>query len=381
MTTQRALGVEDKEERKQELLDAVEKLYLKHPDRMPNVSEVADQAGLAKGTVYLYFPTKEDMLPGATSARGPLLHGADEALAQPGPLTFDDVFAVTLSHLIRTPGYLALSSHCFAQMERETPFESAVAFKIGVAQTLKTAGAGLERHFPTLGDGDGVRILLHSYGLICGLWQLLHPNERFEKAMRRPELAILKRDYEKEIETALRALWTGLLRLPRTTPMKTPTLALLCAAALVLAACGTAKTETDPVRPVVMGATRDTSAPLPHAMSIPANFARALQRPISDSGSAERSWPRLVDAGARVTKGQVLASLDPDDAKLAAQGATAQLASAEADFALAKAELARHQDLLAKKFISQSAFRREARTRSSPRRRRSSRSARKPPSA
>ena len=209
---QRALAVEDKEERKQELLDAVEKLYLKHPDRMPNVSEVADQAGLAKGTVYLYFPTKEDML--LELHQRHVTHYFTQLmklLSVAGPLTFDDVFAVTRDHLIRTPGYLALSSHCFAQMERETPFESAVAFKAGVARTLQHAGAALERHFPALGEGGGVRILLHSYGLICGLWQLLHPNERFEKALSRPELAILKRDYEKEIETALRALWTGLL--------------------------------------------------------------------------------------------------------------------------------------------------------------------------
>ena len=209
---QRALAVEDKEERKQELLDAVEKLYLKHPDRMPNMSEVADMAGLAKGTVYLYFPTKEDMLLELHQRHVTYFFTAlMKMLSKPGPLTFDDIFSVTRSHMIRVPGYLALSSHCFAQMERETPFDSAVAFKVGVAQTLKTAGAGLERHFPKLGEGGGVRILLHSYGLICGLWQLLHPNERFEKAMDRPELAILKRDYEKEIETALRALWEGLL--------------------------------------------------------------------------------------------------------------------------------------------------------------------------
>ncbi|HEY2629554.1 MAG TPA: TetR family transcriptional regulator [Usitatibacter sp.] len=210
MAVQRALAVEDKEERKQELLDAVEKLYLKHPDRMPNVSEVADQAGLAKGTVYLYFPTKEDMLLELHQRHVTHFFSAlMKKLAQPGPLTFDDVFAVTRDHLIRVPGYLALSSHCFAQMERETPFESAVAFKAGVAHTLGSAGGALERHFPTLGEGGGVRILLHSYGLICGLWQLLHPNERFEKALSRPELAILKRDYEKEVEMALRALWTG----------------------------------------------------------------------------------------------------------------------------------------------------------------------------
>jgi multidrug efflux system membrane fusion protein len=57
-----------------------------------------------------------------------------------------------------------------------------------------------------------------------------------------------------------------------------------------------------------------------------------------------------------VTRGQVLARLDPEDAKLAEQAAHAQLASAESDFALAKSELDRHADLLAKKFISQSAF-------------------------
>jgi multidrug efflux system membrane fusion protein len=65
---------------------------------------------------------------------------------------------------------------------------------------------------------------------------------------------------------------------------------------------------------------------------------------------------RSVDAGAKVTRGQVLARLDPDDARLAAQAASAQRASAESELALAKAEMERHADLLAKKFISQSAF-------------------------
>jgi len=215
----RALAAEDKQERRQELLDAVEKLYLKQPDRMPNVSEVADKAGLAKGTVYLYFPTKEDMLLELHQRHvAHFFTALMKLLAGPGPVTFEQVMAVTRTHMIRVPGYLALCSHCFAQMERETPFESAVAFKARVAQTLKTAGSALERHFPALGEGGGVRLLLHSYGLICGLWQLLHPNERFEKALARPELAILKRDYEKEIENALRALWSGHLTPEGTQP-------------------------------------------------------------------------------------------------------------------------------------------------------------------
>jgi AcrR family transcriptional regulator len=212
MALQRAIAVEDKEERRQVLLDAVEALYLKHPDRMPSVAEVAEAAGLAKGTVYLYFPTKEEMLLALHEQH--VAHFFTELmkkLAGPGPLDFDDIFPITRDHMIRMPGYLALTSRCFGMMERETPIEPALAFKARVAQVLAHAGGALERHFPTLGPGGGVLILLHSYGLIVGLWQLLHPNERFGRAMERPELKLLRRDYEAEIEQALRALWSGTL--------------------------------------------------------------------------------------------------------------------------------------------------------------------------
>ena len=94
-------------------------------------------------------------------------------------------------------------------MDSEIPLETAIAFKVRIAQTLAHAGAGLERHFPELGAGGGATLLQHSYGLIVGLWQLMHPNERLGKAMERPEMKVLKRDYEREIEFALRALWAG----------------------------------------------------------------------------------------------------------------------------------------------------------------------------
>jgi AcrR family transcriptional regulator len=210
---QRAIAVADKAERRQVILDAVESLYVRHPDRMPSVSEVAEAAGLAKGTVYLYFPSKEEMLL-ALHERHVALFFSElmKKLAGPGPLDFDDIFPVTRDHLIRQPGYLPLTSRCFGMMDREIPIDAALEFKARVAQILAGAGAALERHFSGLGPGGGVVILLHSYGLIVGLWQLLHPNERFGKALERPQLRMLKRDYEREIENALRALWTGSIK-------------------------------------------------------------------------------------------------------------------------------------------------------------------------
>lgn len=61
---------------------------------------------------------------------------------------------------------------------------------------------------------------------------------------------------------------------------------------------------------------------------------------------------RLVDVGATVKKGQVLARLDPTDLALAQQSAQAQLSAAKTDRDLAAADLKRFSELFAKGFIS-----------------------------
>lgn len=65
---------------------------------------------------------------------------------------------------------------------------------------------------------------------------------------------------------------------------------------------------------------------------------------------------RLVDVGAKVKKGQVLATIDANDANLSAQAANADIQAAEANHALAKAELERQRQLFEKQFISKSAL-------------------------
>ena len=207
---QRAVAVEDKEVRRNALLDAAEALFLEHPDRMASVAEVAQAAGVAKGTVYLYFPSKEEMLLSLHERHMALYFAAlMKRLDGRAAAGFDEIWATTLHNLVRLPGYLPLTSRCLGLMDRDIPTPAAVEFKVRVGQALAEAGAGLERHFSALGKGGGVTLLQHSYGLIVGLWQLLHPIERFGTAMERAELAMFKRDYERELEQALRALWAG----------------------------------------------------------------------------------------------------------------------------------------------------------------------------
>src|SRR6201991_3094442 len=56
-----ALAAEDKEARRDVILAAARTLFLRDPEKLPSAAAIATEAGLAKGTVYLYFATKEEI--------------------------------------------------------------------------------------------------------------------------------------------------------------------------------------------------------------------------------------------------------------------------------------------------------------------------------
>ena len=57
----RAIDEADKARRRQTLLNSALELFLARPTELPSVQSIASRAGLAKGTVYLYFDTKEEI--------------------------------------------------------------------------------------------------------------------------------------------------------------------------------------------------------------------------------------------------------------------------------------------------------------------------------
>ena len=241
---QRAIALEDKEERRHVLLDAAEALFLEHPDRMASVAEVAEAAGLAKGTVYLYFPSKEEMLLALHERHdGGLLRRAHEAArpaAGPASTTSGPRRATTSCAGPATcPSPAAASASWTATSPRKRRSPSRCAWGRRWRRPAP-ASSGTSRRCDA---GGGVTLLQHSYGLIVGLWQLMHPIERFGTAMERAELAMFKRDYEREVEQALRALWAGTMgeaparARAEEIPM-TRALPFAAIAALLLPACG-----------------------------------------------------------------------------------------------------------------------------------------------
>jgi AcrR family transcriptional regulator len=216
---QRAIQAGEKQERHDAILDAAERLLLRSPDRLASVAEVADEAGLAKGTVYLYFASKEELLLALheRNVRG-FFAALVELLDGGRALAVDQILALARRHMVDPPLFLPLASRCFALMAQSIPAETAVAFRQRMAERLQRAGAGLERHFPVLAPGDGLVLLRHSYALIVGLWQMSGATGACPAAgTLSPAGAVppaLAFSYPAELDRALRALWRGVVGPP-----------------------------------------------------------------------------------------------------------------------------------------------------------------------
>ncbi len=122
---------------------------------------------------------------------------------------------------------------------------------------------------------------------------------------------------------------------------------------LLVTACGKAPEPDAPPRPalVVFVGNTDSQQGMVLVGEVKSRFESNQGFRISG-----KIIERKVDVGAVVKKGQVIARLDASDANLNSASAAADVRAAEANYALANAEVARQRILQEKKFISASAL-------------------------
>ncbi len=70
------------EERPQQILDAALSVFAEHGIAEARLEEIAARAGVSKGTIYLYFPSKEELFREVVRQRvGPLIENADKSIS------------------------------------------------------------------------------------------------------------------------------------------------------------------------------------------------------------------------------------------------------------------------------------------------------------
>jgi AcrR family transcriptional regulator len=208
-----ALAAEDKEARRDAILAAARTLFLRDTEKLPSAAAIAAEAGLAKGTVYLYFATKEEIFMDLLHVeRVGMMTRIREAFA-PDSRTVDEKIAAFLSAYVARvtaqPDILKLESLGYSVLERNIEQGRLRLFKQELGAALVEAGTVVEAALG-LAEGEGARVLVHSYALTQGLWQALDIPADCLEMMGDAAVAFTSLDFATELKVALDRYWRGL---------------------------------------------------------------------------------------------------------------------------------------------------------------------------
>ena len=206
----------DKEARRDEILAAALSLFLRDTRRLPTVASIAEEVGLAKGTVYLYFETKEQIFTALLSREWhELLLQVEESFTESSgcpPDRLTEKFIQRFAHFLDDhPYFLQLDSLGYVLLVSNLPADEFWRFKQVFSTALDRAGHAVDAGL-SLKCGHGQQLLLRSYALTRGLWQALDLPDRLRSDERIAAHPLASIDFQAELRDALQEYWSGALR-------------------------------------------------------------------------------------------------------------------------------------------------------------------------
>jgi AcrR family transcriptional regulator len=208
----RARQIHEKEARRQEILGAAARLWDRLDFPELSMALIAQEAALAKGTLYLYFRTKEELFLAMTEEE--LLswyEEIDEALARGRKeMESADLARLLARSLAARPRLPRLLAILHTVLERNIEHLTALRFKQFQATRILRSGRLLERRLPFLAEGQGPLLLLRVHALVLGFWQMADAAPVVKKLLDAPGLHLFRVEFAESMESALSDLVAGM---------------------------------------------------------------------------------------------------------------------------------------------------------------------------
>ena len=210
----RAVKDDQKQQRRQDILEVAWKLFQETSYQAITMAEVAEKTGLAKGTVYLYFKTKEELFISIQEQQlsdwlDDIDTRLDEAHAN-GQHEIKQVATLLCRSLQHRDSLTRLLAILHTILEQNIEFASALRFKHMVLARLVATGIKLEQVLPFLESGQGMQTLLRIYAFIIGLQHLADPAPIVRQVLEEPGLGAMKIDFNREFSETIEIILAGL---------------------------------------------------------------------------------------------------------------------------------------------------------------------------
>ncbi|MET7695228.1 TetR/AcrR family transcriptional regulator [Streptomyces sp. NPDC005483] len=222
---QRARSAEQREIRRQAILDAATQLLTELPVAEISLRELSRRVGLSKTNVVRYFETREavffellnrslaqwiEELPAELPPARP--EGTDPPETEPGVET--EAVALALARSLARRSLLCdLLSALGTELERNISAESVREFKLVNVRLLAELAELLRGRITALTPAAARELVSLTVVCTAGLWPFAHPSPAVSEAQRDPELAATKVDFAARLGRMVHVAATGLLAL------------------------------------------------------------------------------------------------------------------------------------------------------------------------
>lgn len=210
----RAGGEAEKLERRKGILALADRLCREQGYEEIRMTDLAREAGLAKGTLYLYFPSKESLFLALSAEKLNAVFAEIEqnlkAAAAKGRLSADLVARAVAGGISKDLCLPHLLSDLHTELEKRIPYKEALEFKQSLAAYIEKAGAELSRLYPILTPQAAKKFFLYLYAQIVGLSHLTDISPFMKKIGSEPGLEIFRLGFAESLEESVRILLKGL---------------------------------------------------------------------------------------------------------------------------------------------------------------------------
>lgn len=209
----RAISAEQKEERRRHILKTAKALLLAQSYANIQIMDVANAAGLARGTLYLYFKTKEEIFLALLSeAFADWFRDMDALFDAAPPQQSVSTFTDGLCKLLeKHPLWLRLIPITHVILEQNIEYDAARTFKGILLAGLMRSGAKMEEKLTFIPAGRGTDTLLQIYAMLIGVQNLVEPAPVVKKLIAQEvEMSILAIQLSDIFPGMLAAYLTGL---------------------------------------------------------------------------------------------------------------------------------------------------------------------------
>jgi AcrR family transcriptional regulator len=204
----RATATDEKEARRRKILDAAAELLRSWSFLDITMDRIADLAGVAKGTLYLYFRTKEALFLALYEGYLRAWYAELETLASRTggtvkPAAAARAFASTLS---AQPLLIHLHGLLHSTLGHSFDLDAFLDFRRRQRGRMSSLAPALARRIDGLSHDDALRFLVRLESVVGGLSWAAFPTPAVSRALEEEDLEIFCVDFEKELTEIVAAL-------------------------------------------------------------------------------------------------------------------------------------------------------------------------------